>query len=222
MTPNLPSWDPHTALYKDQEYNMTNYNGYVKEKTAKQPKVDHHSISGLTSRYSNSDHFISSVQTLGSVVSGVNSVHCKGRTTAATLAQRLQIPLEMAKKILQCTTQLAVGTVNEPTLNRKISTNDRMIRYTRLAAVTFMDTFFASKKAGLSQQGYTSCQVFAIEFGHIFVVPMSGKSGIEISQALKRYFKEIGVPLHLVCNQAAKQVKGSASQAGQRFCQDTM
>ena len=35
MTPNLPSWDPHTALYKDQEYNMTGYNGHVKRKKAK-------------------------------------------------------------------------------------------------------------------------------------------------------------------------------------------
>ena len=73
-----------------------------------------------------------------------------------------------------------------------------------------MDTFFASKKSGPSQRGYTSCQVFATEFGHAFVVPMSGKSGIEIAQALKRYFKEIGILLHIICDKAAEQVKGSA------------
>ena len=69
-----------------------------------------------------------------------------------------------------------------------------------------MDTFFASKKSGPSQRGYTSYQVFATEFGHVFVIPMRG---IEIAQALKRYFKEIDIPLHLICDQAAKQVKGS-------------
>ena len=39
---------------------------------------------------------------------------------------------------------------------------------------------------------------------------MSVKSGIEIAQAVKRCFKEIGIPLHLICDQAAEQVKGSA------------
>ena len=102
----------------------------------------------------------------------------------------------MAKKTLQSTTQLVVQRVNEPTLNRKFSTNDRIIQYTRFVTDTFMDTFFASKKTGPSQRDYMLCQVFATEFGHVFVVPMSGKSGIEIAQALKRYFKEIGIPLH--------------------------
>ena len=209
LTPNSPTWDPHTTIYKDQEYNMTDYNGHVKQ-PSKRIKLDYEVASTLTTRHSDQNHFISSVQILDSVVSGVHSVHRKGRVNAATLSKRLQIPLEMAKRTLQSTTQMAVRTVNEPSLNRKFSTNDRMIRYTRLATDTFMDTFFASKKAGASQRGYTSCQVFATEFGHVFVVPMSGKSGVEVAQAIKRYFKEIGIPLHLICDQAAEQVKGSA------------
>ena len=51
------------------------------------------------------------------------------------------------------------------------------------------------------------CQIFATEFGHVFVVPMEGKSGIKIAQVLKQYFKEIGVPLHLICDQAQEQVR---------------
>ena len=35
LTPNVPTWDPHTALYKDQEYNMTDYNGHVKPRSTK-------------------------------------------------------------------------------------------------------------------------------------------------------------------------------------------
>ena len=73
-----------------------------------------------------------------------------------------------------------------------------------------MDTFFASKKAGPSYQGYTTCQVFATEFRHVFVVPMEGKSRIKKAQALNCYFKEIGVPLHLICDQAREQVQGDA------------
>ena len=72
-----------------------------------------------------------------------------------------------------------------------------------------MDTFFSSSKAGPSIRGFNTCQVFASEFGHVFVVPMGGKSGVEVAQAIKRYFKEVGVPQHLICDQATEQVKGS-------------
>ena len=54
------------------------------------------------------------------------------------------------------------------------------------------------------------CQVFATEFGHVFVLLMEGKCGIKIDQVLKQYFKEIGVPLHLICDQAWEQVQGDA------------
>ena len=26
LTPNMPTWDPHTSIYRDQEYGMTDYN----------------------------------------------------------------------------------------------------------------------------------------------------------------------------------------------------
>ena len=141
---------------------------------------------------------------------GVQSIHRKGKVTAEELVSRLKIPIEMAKKTLRATTQLGVRTVDEPSLTRKYRTNDRMLRYPRVVTDTFMDTFFASKKAGPSYRGYTTCQVFATEFGHMFVVPMEGKSGIKIAQTIKRYFKEVGVPLHLICDQAREQVKGDA------------
>ena len=116
----------------------------------------------------------------------------------------------MAKRTLLATTQLAVRTVDEPSLTRKYQTNDRMLRYPCLSTDTFMDTCFLSKKSGPSYHGYTTCQIFATEFGHVFVVPMEGKSGVKIAQALKRYFKEVGVPLHLICDQAREQVQGDA------------
>ena len=87
LAPNLPTWDPHTVLYKDQEYNMTHYNGHVKYGPSKRRMLEHDSVAGLTSRHSDIDHFISSVQILDSVVSSVQSIHCKGRTSAATLAK---------------------------------------------------------------------------------------------------------------------------------------
>ena len=57
-------------------------------------------------------------------VSGVKSSTQKGRVSAKELAERLKIPLDMAQKKIQATTQLAVRTVKEPSLTRKFSTND--------------------------------------------------------------------------------------------------
>ena len=108
LTPNLPTWDLHTKVYRDQEHNMTDYNGNVKNQSNKRKELEHEISAGYSSRYSDNQHLIASVQILDSVVSGVHSVHRKGRTNAATLAKRLKIPLEMAKRTLQSTTQLAV------------------------------------------------------------------------------------------------------------------
>ena len=35
MTPNVSDWDPHTTTFRDQEYNMTDYNGNVREEKKK-------------------------------------------------------------------------------------------------------------------------------------------------------------------------------------------
>ena len=157
--------------------------------------------------------FESSVSSLDSGemnISGVKSRTRKGRVSAKELAERLKIPLGMYQKTNQATNQLAVRTVEEPSLTRKCSTNDQMLRYVRLACDTFMDTFFSSKKSGSSERGYTSCQVFDTEFQHDFVSSMEGKSEIKIAQAIKKYFKEICLSLHLICNQDREQVRGDA------------
>ena len=138
LTPNLPTWDPHTTIYRNQEYSMTDYNGNIKPRGLKSDRPE------------NKDIFVSSVEVLGDSISSINSVHRKGRVDAPTLAKRLNIPLEMAKKAIQATTQLSDRTVEEPSLTRKFSANDRMLRYTRLATNTFMDTFFSAKKSGPS------------------------------------------------------------------------
>ena len=84
-----------------------------------------------------------------------------------------------------------------------------MLRYAILACDSFMDTFFASKGA-TSQRNFKPCQVFATEFGYIFPVPIEDKSGKNITLSIKRYFKEIGVPLHLIYDQAREQVRGDS------------
>ena len=92
-----------------------------------------------------------------------------------------------------------------------------MLRYQHLQIFLYLDTMFASSKAAKSLRGFTACQVFATEFGHVFTVLLRDKSGKEVSLAIKRYFKEIGVPHCLICDQAREQVKGDSKI----LCHDT-
>ena len=50
-------------------------------------------------------------------------------------------------------------------LKHKFSINDRILQYPQFTTDTFMDMFFESKKTALSERGFTTYQVFAMEFG---------------------------------------------------------
>ena len=135
----------------------------------------------------------------------------RSKVSPLELSKRLNIPLEMARRTLMITTQRGRRTTTEPTLNRKYCTNDRILRYNRVSTNTFMDTMFASTKGGKSLRGFKACQIFATEFGHVFVVLMENKTGNSIAQAIKKYFKSVGVPEKLICDQAREQVRGEAA-----------
>ena len=98
------------------------------------------------------------------------------RSSLKDLVRCLNISLEIVKKTIRATTQLAVRAVDEPSLSRKFRTNDRMLRYIKLLCNTFMDTCISSKKVGPLVRSYTTCQVFTTEFGYFFAVPMEGKA----------------------------------------------
>jgi hypothetical protein len=85
-----------------------------------------------------------------------------------------------------------------------------MLRYNRVATDVFMDTFFSSKKTGPTTRGYTCCQIFCTEFGHVFVVMMESKAGSNIAFALKKYFKTVGVPPMIIADAAREQIQGDA------------
>lgn len=211
LTPNVPVWDPHTDIYKDQESAMVDYKGDVKER--KEKPVIAAVKEREKSSYHQTDHTISSIASRDEEpIFHIDSIHSGTRVgiTPEVLAKRLRISVDQAKKTLKATTQMATRSVEYPSLNRRFHQNDRMLRYVHLRHNTFMDTMFASKKVGKSVRNYTSAQVFATEFGHVFVVCMEDKKGQTIASALKRYFKEIGVPLQLIADGAREQVQGAA------------
>ena len=68
--------------------------------------------------------------------------------------------------------------------------NDRILRYKRIAEYFFMDTLFDTKKAGNSLRGPRCCQIFFTNNGFVYVVPMKLKA--EVLQAVKKVSKDIG------------------------------
>ena len=125
------------------------------------------------------------------------------------LTERWDTGLETAKNRIISTMQICVK-VAEPTLNRRFNNNDRMLRYPRITSDVSMDTLFASKKSGKSSREYSCCQVFATPFGHVMGISMIYKKGHNVANAMKIYFKEIGVSPYLISDGAREQVQGEA------------
>jgi transposase InsO family protein len=146
------------------------------------------------------------------MVSATHAGRSKG-ISAEQLAKTWRIDLKTAKRTIDITSQKNIRKEN-PTLSRNYGTNDRMLRYKRINDYFFMDTFFATKKAGKSSRGNTCCQLFVTDKGFVYVVPMKTKG--EVLQALKQFAKEIGAPDAIVSDAAAEQ----SSQKLRKFCSD--
>mmetsp|Transcript_1849 Transcript_1849/g.3782 ORF Transcript_1849/g.3782 Transcript_1849/m.3782 type:complete len:225 (-) Transcript_1849:2857-3531(-) len=88
-----------------------------------------------------------------------------------------------------------------------------MLRYPRVNADIFMDTFFVWKDFGKSTRHNQVTQLFITDFSFIYVVPLKGKGLLPF--ALKDFFKHVGVPPQIICDGAREQVKGG----DRRLCQ---
>ncbi len=131
--------------------------------------------------------------------------------TAEQLSKTWMIDMDAAERTIGITSQHNQRSDN-PTLSRNYGTNDRMLRYKRIHEYFFMDTFFATKKAGKSSRGHSCCQLFVTDKGFVYVVPMKSKS--EVLQAVKQFAKEIGAPDAIILDAAAEQ----KSQKLRKFC----
>ncbi len=129
------------------------------------------------------------------------------------LSKIWRIDLKTAERTLEVVTQGSKRT-DDPKLSRNYGTNDRMLRYKRIAEYFFMDTFFATKKAGKSSRGHNCCQLFVTDKGYVYVVLMKSKA--EVLQAVKQFAKEIGAPDAIICDMAGEQT----SHALKSFCQE--
>ena len=80
---------------------------------------------------------------LVSSTSAFKTSNRKHKTTPEQLVKTWGIGIETAKRTLQSTTQRGIKTVANPSISRRFRTNDRQLRYRRLASDMFSDTMFA-------------------------------------------------------------------------------
>jgi hypothetical protein len=125
---------------------------------------------------------------------------------AEHLSKVWRVDIDTAREVVGTTTQHNTRT-EHPTLSRNYGTNDKMLRYKRINEYFYMDTFFATSKAGKSSRGNTCCQLFVTDKGFVHCIPMKTRS--EVEQAVKQFAKEIGAPDAIVCDASGEQTKKS-------------
>ena len=141
---------------------------------------------------------------------GVEAIH-QGKVNAKYLAKIWRISYDDATRTIDAMSQHSVRS-EDPTLSQNYGTNDHMLWYRRIKDYFFMDTFFAMSKGGKSSHRNTCCQLFVMDKGFLYVVPMKRK--LEVMQPVKQFAKELGAPDAIVCDMASKQTSAEVKQ----FC----
>ena len=222
-------WDPASPTFGQQEGAMTDYSGQIIDSSANS-RGRSFVINALSSHpeLANVDDDDNLAIALEShvTISSVDSIIANGTVRsrlhpavdAATLAKRWCITPERAAATIERTTQRAVRTVLYPTLERRYSTNDRMLRYTRLLQIMFSDTGFANVK---SQRGNKTLQIFACPDGWARAYPMVSKG--DADEALSLLLQREGAPPAMVLDgskeQTSRKFRKKLREAGVQFRQ---
>ena len=122
---------------------------------------------------------------------------------APIITKRWNIPIDRAKNTVLVTTQRGVQYVAIPSIMRRFTTNERMMRYNRLPHPMFTDTLLAGTA---SQRGHKFAQVFATSYGWSRTIPMTKKSDAPF--ALYRLFRHEGVPPEMIMYGSKEQNLG--------------
>ena len=139
---------------------------------------------------------------------GVEAIH-RGNANAKHLAKIWRISYYDATRTIDATSQHSVRS-EDPTLSQNYGTNDRMLQYRMIEDYFFMDTFFSMSKGGKSSHGNTCCQLFVMDKGFLYVVPMKWES--EVMQSVKQFAKEVGAPDAIVCDMASEQTSAEVKR----------
>jgi hypothetical protein len=187
LTPRASEWNPHDTKYSDLEASMIDYKGGIREqKEISNHQLMSVGVTGCEpvlkemNRCLDVGSFAADLQVIASVgtydwkqtmrydagerlealnVSGVNSSRRRGSVDPQELAELWKIGLDAAKRTLDTCTQLLVRSSQDPTLNKRFSSSDRRLRYNRVSANVFMDTFFTSQPERRGSKA-SACHIF--------------------------------------------------------------
>ena len=124
----------------------------------------------------------------GTNPNGVDAVH---------LSKIWRISTGDAKRTLVVTSQHG-QCAQDPMLSQNYGTNDCMLRYRHIHEHFFTDMFFTTSKGGKSTRGNMCCQLFVMDKGYLYVVPMKRKG--KVLQAIKQFTKVTGFYSWLTAN----------------------
>ncbi len=119
-----------------------------------------------------------------------------------TLARQWGLAPDRALQTIDKTTQSGIRMCLYPSLSRRFSTNDCMLRYSRLSHDIFTDTMFSNIK---SCTGKKCAQLFATNFGWVRVFPMESK-GDDVHEALSLVFRRDGIPPAMIVDNSKEQL----------------
>ena len=233
LTAEAPEWDPTTSHFEEQENNMLEPNGKLRDKpigwSTERVVAAMHSIP----QHEPIDyHFGQALKQAVRVVSSVQARRIDSRSamkavpikavkssaktypiTAKQLTRNWGISLKRAEATIEATTQHGVRTLLHPTLSRRFRTNDRQLRYRRLSHEMFTDTLESRVVSWKRQNRYA--QVFATRFGWVRVYPMKRKS--EAHEGLSLLAQRDGVPPVLIMDGSKEQTKGEFSRKARQM-----
>ena len=141
-------------------------------------------------------------------LSAITAKHKKAAVRHHTIAKRWGISLPMAQRTVEATTQRIIRTLAGPNMNRRFRTNDRQLRYRRLAHNLFTDTLIAKTRTWYRKNKYA--QVFTTDFGWCRAYPMQNKSDAHIG--FSTLAQTVGVPPTVIMDGSKEQTLGTFRQ----------
>ena len=216
LTSHDLTWDPQNTSFQEQEEAMTDAGGTVisRDQVTSSVIINSAYTVSLSSTASSpladithDDNFatalLSTVQISASHTSGTVGSSRGKAVDASTLARRWKIPLDLAKKTIQVTTQRSVRQNPDRKHEVRFPTNDRMLRYPRLPYDLFTDTLLATTK---SARGNKYGQAFASSIGWCRFYPTARKG--QATDTLDVLFKTEGVPNRMTMDNSWEQGAG--------------
>jgi hypothetical protein len=214
LTSESPEWDPSTTRFQEQEDAMTDSNGKLIDRplkwTADRMVASLHTFP----QQAQADNDFGAAL-LGSVrvtarenrpvsVKSLTSGKRKYAVGPKTLAKNWSIGLSSAQRTIDATTQKGLRTILHPTLSRRFRTNDRQLRYRRLACDMFTDTLESRTVSWFRKNRYA--QVFSTRYGWARVFPMRKKS--DAHHGLSLMARRDGIPVNMIMDGSKEQNLG--------------